>query len=153
MAIDRTHPRLVGDLLRGLRDTPEGNADLLANTTALMGSNLDDAHRRPTTNLPVLVAGGRFRHAGSLRFDRDRSEPLPGLFVGVLQQRGQEIDRFAGSTTTLRGLDRAGASVVRGPRLRRGGPHAGGVRHGVHSSSPAPFAARARARGPGVPGG
>ena len=104
-AIDRAHLRLFGDFLRDLRETPEGNADLLANTAALMGSNLGDSNKHLTTNLPVLIAGGRFRHAGSLMFDTERNEPLPGLFVSVLQQMGLEVDRFAGSTGTLRGLE------------------------------------------------
>jgi hypothetical protein len=58
-----------------------------------------------TTNLPVLLAGGGFRHAGHLAFDRQWNDPLPNLFVSMLQRLGVEADRFVSSTGTLRGLE------------------------------------------------
>jgi len=71
----------------------------------LYGSNLGNASTHVTTNLPVLLAGGGFRHAGHLRFDRTRNYPLPNLFVSLLQRMGVEADKFASSTGTMRGLD------------------------------------------------
>lgn len=104
-AIDRHHMRLLADLLKDLKSTPEADADLLAHTTVLFGSNLGDANKHTTTNMPMLVAGGRFRHGQSLVFDRSSNYPLPNLFVSVLQQMGIEADRFATSTGTMRGLE------------------------------------------------
>ena len=43
----------------------------------LYGSNLGDANAHSTTNMPVLLAGGGFRHAGHLAFDRSRTTRFP----------------------------------------------------------------------------
>ena len=104
-AIDRHHLHLLKNFIQELQGKPDGEADLLANTAIIYGSNLGDANKHTTTNLPMLVAGGRFRHGQSLRFDRRNNYPLPNLFVSVLQQMGIEADRFAGSTGTMRGLE------------------------------------------------
>lgn len=107
-AIDRGHFRQLRHFLDGLQSVEEGDVDLLANTATVYGSNLGDANKHTTTNMPVLVAGGRFRHGGTLRFDREDNYPLPNLFVSVLQQMGFEEEQFASSTGTMRGLESAG---------------------------------------------
>ena len=55
--------------------------------------------------MPVLLAGGSFRHGQHLAFDTQRNAPLPNLFVSMLHQLGIEADRFATSTGTLAGLE------------------------------------------------
>ena len=57
--------------------------------------------------LPILFAGGGFKHGQHLLFDRERNYPLPNLFVSMLQRLGLEVDRFATSTGTMRGLEMA----------------------------------------------
>jgi hypothetical protein len=69
------------------------------------GSNLGNANTHVTTNLPVLFAGGGFRHGQHLAFDTQNNYPLPNLFVSMLQSMGIETDRFATSTGTCRGLE------------------------------------------------
>lgn len=54
--------------------------------------------------MPVLLAGGGFKHGQQLASDQTKNYPLPNLFVSILQQMGLEADRFASSTGTLRGL-------------------------------------------------
>ena len=53
-----------------------------------------------------LLAGGGFKHAGHLAFDTKKNYLLPNLFVSMLQRLGLEVDRFASSTGTMRGLER-----------------------------------------------
>ena len=60
--IDEWHMRLLADLLKGLKSAKEDGAPLLDRTMLLYGSNLGDANAHSTTNLPVLFAGGGFRH-------------------------------------------------------------------------------------------
>jgi hypothetical protein len=55
----------------------------------------------------MLLAGGGFKHAGLLQFDTKKNYPLPNLYVSMLQRMGLEIDRFASSTGTMRGLEMA----------------------------------------------
>jgi hypothetical protein len=58
--------------------------------------------------MPVLLAGGAFRHGGHIAFDRNRNYPLPNLFVSMLQRMGTEQDLFASST----GDDRPAAGLI-----------------------------------------
>ena len=105
--IDREHMKLLAHLFGDLKTRREGGETLLDRTMVLYGSNLGNANTHVTTNLPVLFAGGGFRHGQHLAFDRDRNYPLPNLFVNVLQRFGLEADHFLSSTGTLRGLETA----------------------------------------------
>ena len=58
-----------------------------------------------TTNLPVLLAGGGFKHGQHLAFDQANNVPLANLFVMMLQQFGLDIRNFGSSTGTVPGLD------------------------------------------------
>ena len=70
-----------------------------------LGSNLGDGSSHSVHNLPVLLAGGGFRHVGHLAFDRTQNYPLPNLFVSMLQRMGIEAGKFASSTGTMSGLE------------------------------------------------
>lgn len=104
-AIDRAHMQHLDRLFGELKSRKEAGGSLLDHTMVLYGSNLGNANTHVTTNLPVLFAGGGFKHGQHLAFDRERNYPLPNLFVNILQRMGLETDRFATSTGTLRGLE------------------------------------------------
>ena len=78
---------------------------LLDETMVLMTSNLGNASSHDTRNMPVLFAGGGFRHGQHLAFDQQNNYPLPNLFVSALQRLGLERDSFATSTGTMTGLE------------------------------------------------
>jgi len=65
---------------------------------------MGSANSHANTNLPVLLAGGGFKHAGHLAFDAKKNYPLPNLYVSMLQRLGIEADHFATSKGTMRGL-------------------------------------------------
>ena len=96
--------RLLDELFVNLKSVKEGNETLLDRTMVVYGSNLGNANTHVTTNLPVLFAGGGFKHGQHLAFDTQDNYPLPNLFVSMLQRMGLEVDRFATSTGTMRGL-------------------------------------------------
>jgi hypothetical protein len=73
-----------------------------------LGSNLGDGSSHSVKNLPVLLAGGGFRHGQHLRFDAEKSPPLCNLYVSMLQRLGVEADKFSTGTSTLTGLDPVG---------------------------------------------
>ncbi len=104
-SIDREHMKLLGQLFTGLKATRESGETLLDRAMILYGSNLGNANTHVTTNLPVLFAGGGFKHGQHLAFDTERNYPLPNLFVSMLQRMGLETDKFSSSTGTMRGLD------------------------------------------------
>jgi len=97
--------RVLAGLLKRLTDTNDGDATLLDRTMVLFGSNLGNGNNHDTKNLPMLLAGGGFKHGRHLAFDKKNNYPLPNLFVSMLQRLGIEADRFASSTGTLSGLE------------------------------------------------
>lgn len=103
--IEEAHLGEVATLLRALRDSPEDDANLLDRSMVLYGSNLGSAARHDNTNLPILLAGGGFKHGQHLVFNKNNNTPLANLFVTMLQRLGVETDRFSSSTGTLRGME------------------------------------------------
>ena len=71
----------------------------------LYGSNMGDANTHDNTNLPILLAGGGFRHGQHLALPRDHNQPLCNLFVSLLQRLGIEADEFGSSSGSLTGLE------------------------------------------------
>lgn len=92
------------DFLRSLKDVKEPGANVLDRTSVLLTSNLGNASSHDNRNMPVLFGGGGFKHGQHLAFDQKRNYPLPNLFLSELQRLGMEIDKFATSTGTFRGL-------------------------------------------------
>lgn len=106
-ALDEAHMRLLAGLFADLKSVTEGGETLLDRTMVLYGSNLGDANTHSTTNMPVLLAGGGFRHGQHLAFDKKNNYPLPNLYLSMLQRMGIETNRFATATGTMRGLEPA----------------------------------------------
>lgn len=104
-AIDQWHMRLLDELFTKMKEVSEGPDTLLDRSMIVYGSNLGNANTHVTTNLPVLFAGGGFRHGNHLAFDTENNYPLPNLFVSMLQQMNLPVDKFATSTGTMRGLE------------------------------------------------
>jgi hypothetical protein len=71
-------------------------------------SNLGNAATHATKNLPILLAGGGFKHGQHLAFDPASPPPLCNLYVSMLQRLGIEAEKFGSSTGTLTGLEQAG---------------------------------------------
>jgi hypothetical protein len=104
-AIDEWHMKLLANLFAELKAAREGGDTLLDRTMILYGTNLGNANTHVTTNLPALFAGGGFKHGQHLAFDTERNYPLPNLFVSMLQRLGLDVDKFASSTGSMRGLE------------------------------------------------
>ena len=90
-----------GQLLSQLKAKKEAGGSLLDNTMALFGSNLGNANAHDPRNLPVILAGGDFKHGRYIAHNRHDNTPLSNLFVTMLQHMGIEADRFATSSGTL----------------------------------------------------
>lgn len=87
---------------------PNGRT-LLDNTITLLGSGMGNASSHSNKDLPLLLAGGGFRHGRHLRFPKDPSRgaatPASNLFLSMLQRFGIETDEFNLATGTLNGLE------------------------------------------------
>jgi hypothetical protein len=80
---------------------------VLDRTSVFFSSNLGNASNHAVKNLPVLLAGGGFKHGRHLAFDPAKHPPLSNLFVSMLQRLGIESEKFGSSTGTLPGLETA----------------------------------------------
>ncbi len=103
--LDEAHMKLLAELFSSLKSVREGDETLLDRTMVYFGSNLGDANKHVTTNVPVIFAGGGFKHGQHLAFDTEKNYPLANLFVSVLQRMEIPADKFASSTGTMRGLE------------------------------------------------
>lgn len=101
---------VLNNFLTALAEVKEDGEPLLERTAVLYGTCMGNANSHSNHNLPVLLAGGGFRHGRHLAFDPKpgKNYPLPNLFVTLLQRLGIAADRFASSTGTMRGLEMAG---------------------------------------------
>lgn len=94
--------------LTKLRDTREQGETLLDRTMVFFGSNLGNASSHSARNLPVILAGGGFRHGQHLAFNPTNPPPLSNLYLSMLHRLGINAERFGSSTGTLTGLAVAG---------------------------------------------
>jgi hypothetical protein len=99
--------RTLRDFLKKLKDTKEEGVSLLDQTTLFFSSNLGNASTHGTKNMPVLLAGGGFKHGGHLAFDPAKPPPLSNLYVTMLQRLGVEAEKFGSGSGTLAGLEAA----------------------------------------------
>ena len=102
--IERTEMAAFRDFLVALREIKEGGSTLLDSTQVLIGSNLGDASGHGTSNLPILLAGGGFKHGQHIAGDPKDNTPLGKLYVSMLQKFGVETDAFGSGAGTINGL-------------------------------------------------
>ena len=81
---------------------------LLDNTMCLFGSGLGNASSHSNSDLPILLAGGGFRHKGHLKYHKDKAKriatPLCQLYITMLQHFGLEVDKFGTASGRISGF-------------------------------------------------
>jgi len=94
-----------GRFVGGLKEAPDGGGRLLDRTISVVGAGMGNASSHDSTNLPILVAGGRFKHGSHLAHDPKSPPPVCNLWVQVLHELGVEVPKFGSSTSeTLAGF-------------------------------------------------
>lgn len=73
---------------------------LLDSTSVLFGSNLGNASAHQTANLPLILAGGGYKHGRHIAINKDQ-HVFSNLFVSLAQRMGVETDQFGFSTSSL----------------------------------------------------
>jgi len=102
---DRQQLKILNTHLSNLANTKENGQRLLDQTMVLYGSSMGDANIHDNTNLPIILAGGGFKHGQHIAFKRDNNAPLSNLYLSMLHRLGIETHSFGTSTSTLTGLD------------------------------------------------
>jgi hypothetical protein len=77
---------------------------LLDETLVVLTSNLGNASSHDNKNMPVLFAGGGFKHGQHLAFDQANNYPLPNLYLSAMHRLGMQDEAFATSTGEMTGL-------------------------------------------------
>jgi hypothetical protein len=97
----------LNGFLKALKETKEDGESLLDRTMILYGTCMGSANSHSNVNLPVLIAGGGFKHGQHLAFDTQKNYPLANLYVSMLQRMGIEAGEFSTGKSTMRGLEMA----------------------------------------------
>ncbi len=93
--------KCFGSLMAQMKDKKENGRTLLDNTSVMFGSNLGNANAHDARNLPILLAGGGYRHGRYVAQGKKNNAPLCNLFVTMLNNMGIETESFGQSTGTL----------------------------------------------------
>lgn len=99
--------KLFRELLTKLKSTRESEGTLLDRTIVMFGSNLGNASSHDNKNMPILVAGGGFRHGLHIAFDPMKNPPLCNLYVQFLRRLGADVNAFGSSNGTIPGFELA----------------------------------------------
>lgn len=93
------------DLLKAQED-PINGGTLLDHTSVLFGCGMA-AGTHQTKNLPLVLAGGGFKHGEHKVYPEADGQRIPAanLLLSILQNSGLEIDRFGSSRGSLTGLE------------------------------------------------
>jgi hypothetical protein len=92
--------RALADFLTKLKGVQENGRPLLDSTAVLFGSNLGNASAHDTKNLPLLLAGGGYKHGRHIAVDPQK-QVFSNLFVSLAQRMGVESEKFGFSTGVL----------------------------------------------------
>ncbi|MCA9072369.1 MAG: DUF1552 domain-containing protein, partial [Planctomycetaceae bacterium] len=96
--IEEAEFAVLNEFLTKLKAVEENGKSLLDHTAVLYGSNLGNASSHSSRNLPILLAGGGYKHGAYVAHDEKANTPLANLFVPLLQRMGVETRSFGSST-------------------------------------------------------
>lgn len=98
--IEKAEFTAFAGFLTKLKKTQENGHSLLDATSVIFGSNLGNASAHSTANIPMVLAGGGFKHGRHIAIDKDK-HVFSNLFVSLAQRMGVEADKFGFSTGVL----------------------------------------------------
>ncbi len=99
--IEETELQQLSRFLTTMQQVSEGDSNLFDRTSILNVSNLSNASAHTCENLPVILAGGGYKHQGHVLKDLKDNTPLSNLYVRMLQQTGIETEEFGASEGVL----------------------------------------------------
>ena len=101
--IDQVHLRSWGRFVEKLKSTKEADGrTMLDSTITMLGSGMGDGARHNNENLPLVMAGGGWRHGSHVNvFKRQK---LNSLYLSVLQRLGVKTRKFNTVETSFTGL-------------------------------------------------
>ncbi len=91
-----------GKFLNRLSSVKDGEGTLLDSTSVLFGSGIGSGNSHTNSDLPLVLAGGGYRHGEFKKVEGKgiNKVPLCNLFVDLARRMGVETDSFGNSTGT-----------------------------------------------------
>jgi Protein of unknown function (DUF1552) len=101
--LNKYHVGTVAYFLEKLRNTPDGEGNLLDNSVVLYGSPMADGNRHSHKRLPLFLAGhGGGQIKGNLHLKTPLGTPMANALLTVLHRLGvDDVDRIGDSTGDL----------------------------------------------------
>ncbi len=97
--INTYHMEMFANFLNKLKNTPDGDGNMLDHSMILYGSGMSNSNVHAHDQLPILIAGGA---AGKLKGDRHikvkNDTPLSNLLISMLDKAGVRTDHFGDSS-------------------------------------------------------
>ena len=98
-ASSRSTPSVPQPLSFEMDRIQEGDGTLLDHTTVVMGSNFGDASNHTCNNLPMIVAGGGYRHQAQTVLEKPT--PLCNLYLELLHKHDLDAGSFGSSVADM----------------------------------------------------
>ena len=96
--MERYQVEQFAKFLAKLKSIEDGSGTLLDHSMVLFGSGMGNANSHQNSNLPIILAGGGFKHGEHKAMER---KPLCNLYLTMLHRFGLEVETFGTSTGTL----------------------------------------------------
>lgn len=92
-----------GKFLSKLSSITDGDQTLLDSTSVLFGSGIGSGNSHTNSDLPVILAGGGYRHGEFRKVESKgiNKVPLCNLFADIAQRMGVETESFGNGTGTF----------------------------------------------------
>jgi hypothetical protein len=100
--INQFHASHLAQFLKRLKETTEGDGNLLDHAMIAYGSAIGDGNRHNHDDLPILLAGrggGTLRPGRHIRYEKET--PLNNLWLSMLDRLGARVDRLGDGKGTL----------------------------------------------------
>jgi hypothetical protein len=99
--IEEVEIKVFGEFIEKMKLSKDGDQTLLDRTAILYTSNLGNSSSHDNNNLPILLAGGGFKHQGHLAYDTKTNKLLSNLYVRMLHHMGVEAQTFGASNGNI----------------------------------------------------
>ncbi len=96
LKLERYQTGQFARFLGKMKSIEDGEGTLLDHSMVLFGSGMANANAHTNVNLPIILAGGGFKHGEHKAYPTSglNRQPLCNLYVTMLQQFGVEVERF-----------------------------------------------------------
>jgi hypothetical protein len=103
LTLEKYQTEQFARFLGKLKSIQDGDGTLLDHSMVLFGSGMANANSHTNLNLPILLAGGDFKHGEHKSYPTTglNKQPLCNLYVTMLQKFGVEVDRFGIGSSRL----------------------------------------------------